>query len=146
VIILARSHLPISSRKRGQVSIEYLLLFAAFFAVLGISLPVLGYSVDAFLISSDVLLAKKISSDLTESISLFSHLSNGSSKTISYFAAKEIKFYENGANLVVSAGEKSFEIELGGAKLASGGSYSRAFEVKLTKLGDLVELEINGLS
>jgi hypothetical protein len=146
VIILTQSHLPVRSCKRGQVSIEYLLLFAAFFAVLGISLPVLGYSVDAFLTSSDILLAKKISSDLTESISLFSYLSNGSSKTISYFPAKEINFYENGGNLVIGAGEKSFEIALEGVKVIGTGNYSKSFEVRLTKASNLVELKISSLS
>ncbi len=146
MIILIRSYQPAYCRKKGQVSIEYLLLFAAFFGVLGISLPVMGYSVDAFLISSDILLAKKISSDLNESISLFSFLADGSSKSLYYFAAKEINFSENTGTLFISVGEKSFDIGLGGAKILGMGSYSGAFEVKLAKIRGLIEIEINNSS
>jgi len=146
VIFLILSLIKNRGCSKGQVSIEYLLLFAAFFAVLGISLPVISYSVDAFFVSSDVILAKKVSSDLNESISLFSFLSNGSSKSLSYVSSKGIGFSQKGGVLAVSVGEKSFGVELNGAKIVGSGNYLGTFEIRISKNSNITELTISNKS
>ncbi len=133
MIVLAWSCSLACCCKRGQVSIEYLLLFAAFFAVLGVVLPAVSFSVDAFFVSSDFLIAEKVLSDASETISLFSFLSDGSRKSFVYYPSKSIVFFQEGGFLVVSAGDKNVRLGLEGAKFFGEGEYFGGFEVVFEK-------------
>ncbi|MFA6064724.1 MAG: hypothetical protein WCW44_03220 [archaeon] len=100
-------------RSRAQSSIEYLLLLAAFFGVLGVMLPVMSQTTQGFLSAGDELLAKRISSDLTEQVSLMKFLGEGSTKQFEYFPSKSITVSSRGNEVLFSAGENEFPVDLG---------------------------------
>ena len=100
-----------SLNQKGQSSLEYLLIVTAFFSILGIVLPVAFSTVNSFLSTTDDLLAKSISEDLVENISLMSFLGEGSIKTFEYFPSKSISFSSTGTKLNILTESKNFEVE-----------------------------------
>lgn len=78
-------------KNKGQSSIEYLLILTAFFASLGIILPIIESSTNSFLLISDTILAKNISEELNEQCNLFNYSGNGSSKEFIKLPSKMIK-------------------------------------------------------
>jgi len=127
-------------RSRAQSSIEYLLLLAAFFGVLGVMLPVMSQTSQAFLLAGDELLAKRISSDLTEQISLMKFLGDGSTKQIEYFASKSISISSKGNQILLSAGEKEFVVETKSIQILPKQEFSGKFFLTIQKIGNSVQV------
>ena len=100
-----------SLNQKGQSSLEYLLIVTAFFSILGIILPVASSTVNSFISTTDDLLAKSISEELSENISLMSFLGEGSIKTFEYFPSKSISFSSTGTKLNILTESKNFEVE-----------------------------------
>ena len=131
-------------RSRAQSSIEYLLLLAAFFGVLGVMLPVMSQTTQGFLFAGDELLAKRISSDLTEQVSLMKFLGEGSTKQFEYFPSKSIIVSSRGNALLFSAGEKEFSVDLGGIQVFPKQEFSGKFFLTIQKKSSGVQVTIFG--
>lgn len=99
------------SNLRGQISLEYLLVLAAFFAALVIFLPAVNYATEKVFESSSAILAKNISNKLSEECSLFSFLGDGSKKYFHFVNTNKLSFSSNGKTISVSSGEKEFAFE-----------------------------------
>lgn len=117
----------------AQASVEYLILLAAFFAVLGLILPVISSSVQGLLFSSDVLLAKKIAGDLQEKASLFAFLADGSRVSLEYIPAKGVFVYSRGTKIICEAGGKRFEAETGSQQLVVKEPLAKKFKIIVEK-------------
>jgi hypothetical protein len=98
-------------KNRGQSSIEYLLILTAFFASLGLILPIISSSVDSFLLMNDTILSKEIFEELNEICSLYNFSGNGSSKELIYSPSEIIKIKNDGQRLIISSSEVSAEKE-----------------------------------
>ncbi len=94
--------------ERAQSSLEYLLLLAAFFAVLATFVPVIANISTGFLGASDDFLAKRIAQDLNEQISLFNSLGEGTKKSFEYSPVSKIIIYSQGNDLVIGSERKQF--------------------------------------
>lgn len=116
----------------GQVSVEYLLLLAAFFAALGIILPSVAASTNAFLSASDSALAKHIATDTHENVVLLSSMGNNSSLEEEYVPSQKITLYSKANTIVVSAG-KEFAIEFPDAQVFVSHEFKEKFVIRLTK-------------
>ncbi len=98
--------------KRAQVSLEYLILVAAFFSALLIIIPSITFVVNDFLLINDSLLLKQISEKVLEQDSLFSFLSDGSRKEFEFVPAQEITLKTINNNFILSNPKKSIIVEL----------------------------------
>lgn len=124
----------------GQVSLEYLLLLAAFFSVLGIIFPVITSSSQAFLESSDVLLAKKMAAEISEKASLLAFLADGSQFSLEYSPAKEVVVYSQGSQIVAEASGKSFFAQTNSQQFLVRESFTRNFKIILRKAQNNVQV------
>ena len=122
------------------MSLEYLLLLAAFFAVLGIVLPVVSTSAQQFLDSSDALLAKRIAGDVTEKASLLAFLAGGSQFSLEYFPAKGISIYSQGTNIFFESAGKQFVAESGSQQLMVKETFTKKFKIIISKRGKDVQV------
>jgi len=127
-------------RSRAQSSIEYLLLLAAFFGVLGVMLPVMSQTTQSFLSASDELLAKRISNDLTEQVSLMKFLGEGSIKQLEYFASKSITVSSRGTAILFSGGDKEFSVELGVVQVFPKQEFNGKFVVTVQKFSNEIKI------
>lgn len=117
----------------GQASFEYLLVVLGFFAMMGVIIPVMIDSTNSFLSSSDELLAKRISSELSETASLFTFLADGSKKEFNYFPAKEILVYSNSGEIVFEANKKQFFVKNIAGQFFPKETFSAGFTVFIKK-------------
>jgi hypothetical protein len=124
----------------AQVSLEYLLLLAAFFAALVLVLPVASSSATQFLESSDVLLAKRIVANINEKVSLLQFLGSGSRFELEYFPAKEVVIYSKGNQIVVSVGNKEFVATTDSQQLLLRESFVRQFKIIILKNEKYVQI------
>lgn len=120
-------------RSCGQASLEYLLLLAAFFAAFAVLLPVVQDSAQNFLFASDTSLAKRISEEASEQISLMEFLSDGSVKEMDYFPAKSISLYSRGSTLVVESNGKTFEVDCDSPQLMERTEFTKKFGLVFEK-------------
>jgi hypothetical protein len=127
-------------RSCAQSSIEYLLLLAAFFGVLGVMLPVMSSTTQSFIEASDNLLAKKLSQDLAEQISLMSFLGNGSVKQIDCFSSKGIFISSQGNNVIFSVGEKEYLVNTGSVQVIPKQEFNGKFSLKIQKIKNSVQV------
>ncbi len=121
---------------RAQSSIEYLLLLTAFFGVLGVMLPVMSQTTQSFLSAGDELLAKRISNDLNEQVSLMKFLGDGSIKQFDYFASKSITVSSRGTSILFSSGEKEFPVEMGVVQVFPKQEFNGKFVITIQKLSN----------
>ena len=122
-----------SLNQKGQSSLEYLLIVTAFFSILGIVLPVASSTVTSFMNTTDDLLAKSISQELSENISLMSFLGEGSVKTFEYFPTKGISFSSIGTKLNIFTESKNFEVETNYVQVIPKVLFEKSFSVILNK-------------
>ncbi len=118
---------------RAQASLEYLLLFAAFFAALAVLLPIMNQTSKEFLLASDSLLAKRITGEVLEEISLMNFLSDGSKKTFEYYPIKLISVYSRGSVVYFSSEEKQYFVETNSIQLIQKTDFNSKFFVILKK-------------
>jgi hypothetical protein len=133
----------IFQQKKAQVSLEYMLLLCAFFAMLAFVLPVMIDSTNSFLSSSDVVLAKRIADEVNEEVSLFSFLADGSSKSFEYFPAKSIIVYSRKTSIVFEANGKEFLSDFASTQFFPKKEFSSKLSFILKKEGGKVLFEIN---
>ena len=126
----------------AQVSLEYLLLLAAFFAAFALVLPIVSYSTSQFLASSDVLLAKRISVDLAEKVSLLQFLGDDSQFEGEYFPAKEIVLYSAGSKVLVAASGKEFVVDTNFVQIIPKASFVRQFKIIVLKRSNIVQVVV----
>lgn len=98
-------------KSRAQVSLEYLLILAGFFAVLAAILPSISYATEAFNTAQDTVLAKQISEKISEQTHLFYYLGDGSKKEFEFFSQTKIVVESDGSKILVSSNQKIFESE-----------------------------------
>lgn len=127
---------------KGQVSLEYLLILAAFFSALAIALPAISYATNQFQIASDTILAKNIADQLTEQVTLFEFLADGSSKTIEFVPAKEISFLLQNSELIISSSEKDFILKINSAQNLEE-SFNSKFFITIKKQNNKIELSFS---
>ncbi|MBT4597194.1 MAG: hypothetical protein HOC95_04425 [Candidatus Diapherotrites archaeon] len=130
----------IQNKCKGQVSIEYLLLLAAFFSALIIILPQVSFAVDQFFATSDTLLAKQIANTLEEEVRLFDFLGNDSKKEFSFSPAKEITLTTQNAKCIVATTQKQFSLTLPNAQPNKTTAFTKRFNVKIQKQNDLITI------
>lgn len=128
----------------AQSSIEYLLLLAAFFGVLGVMLPVMSTTTQSFVSLSDEVVAKNISKDLNEQISLMSFLGVGSTKQFDYFATTNISISSQGTKVILYANEKEFLINTGFIQIIPKQDFSGKFSIVLQKKVNGVQVTVIG--
>ncbi len=83
------------------------MILTAFFASLGIILPIIENSTNSFLLISDTILAKNISEGLKEQCNLFNYSGNGSSKEYIYLPSKMIKIKSDAKIITISTGKNN---------------------------------------
>jgi hypothetical protein len=118
---------------RAQVSLEYLLLFAAFFAALAVLLPVMNQTSKAFLSASDSLLAKRIASEVFEEVSLMEFLSDGSKKVFEYYPINSISVYSKGNSVFFESSEKTYSVQTNSIQIIPKVDFNSKFFVTLKK-------------
>ena len=118
---------------RAQASLEYLLLFAAFFAALAVLLPIINQTSQQFLSASDTLLAKRITEEVSEQISLMNFLSDGSKRVFEYYPVKTISVYSKGSNVFFTSTEKLYSVETNTIQLIPKTDFNYKFVVLLQK-------------
>jgi uncharacterized protein (UPF0333 family) len=133
-----------AKKSSGQVSLEYLILLAAFFGVLGLALPVMSESTQGFLGASDSLLAKRIADEAQEQINLMKFLGNGSARVLEFFPAKKITLYSQGNELIVQANEKQFSVDCFSPQLIPTQEFSSKFFIKIEKKENNVQVFVEG--
>lgn len=95
---------------KGQSSIEYLLILTAFFASLGVIIPVIDNTMDQFFTVNDTLIAKNVSEKINEYCSIFYFGGNGSIKEFTITPSNEIIIKSDSKNFFISSSQKSFKI------------------------------------
>jgi len=121
--------------QRAQVSLEYLLLLAAFFGALALILPAISFSVNEFYSSNDTILAKNVSEQIKEQINLFSFLGDGSKKVFDFFPSQKIVLYSNNQSIFVSSSKKEFEIIFPNKQNFSRKEFNSKFFIQIEKKG-----------
>ena len=127
---------------RAQVSLEYLLILAAFFSALAIALPAINYSIDQFAQANDVLLAKDISEKLGEQLSLFDFLADGSRKTFEFVPTRKILISMQNKQLVIATEQKSFTLQTNSLQAFSK-EFNSKFEITLAKVNNKTEISFS---
>jgi len=130
--------------QKAQVSLEYLLLLAAFFAIFAIFVPVAAEVSTGFLGASDDFLAKRIAHDLNEQVSLFSLLGEGTKKTIEYSPALKIIIYSQGNEVVVDSGRKQFRATFPITQIIPKQEFVRKLSLTLFKDSKGVQIFVSG--
>jgi hypothetical protein len=128
---------------RAQVSLEYLLLFAAFFAALAVLLPIMNQTSMQFLSASDSLLAKRIASEVSEQISLMSFLSDGSKKVFEYYPIESISVYSQGNNIFFASKEKAYSVQTNSTQFIQKVDFNSKFFVLVQKDKNKVIIEVS---
>jgi hypothetical protein len=126
--------------RKGQVSIEYLLLISAFFAAFALLLPQVSIAVDQFFVTNDALLAKQIAQTIEEEVSLFEFLGNGSKKSFSFSPAKQITFITQNNILTVSTEQKEFTISFPNKLLGQIRIFEKKFSIEIQKQNNLIAI------
>ena len=129
---------------RAQVSLEYLIILAAFFAVLAVTLPAAASATNQFFGASDAMLAKSISQQVQEQENLFHFLGDGSAVTLEFVPAKLVSIYSEGNELVIIGGEKEFRSTLKSPQLIPRQDFSSKFFVALKKVGGFTTITATG--
>jgi len=125
---------------KAQSSLEYLLLLAAFFAVLGLVLPVISGTTQSFLSAEDDLLAKHIYEELQEQVNLMSFLGNGSLKQLEFVPAKFIRLYSLGNDLFIESENKKYSVAFPVPPLIPKQEFSGKFLIKILKNQNSVQV------
>ncbi len=127
-------------RFKGQVSLEYMLILAAFFSALAIALPSITYAINQFQTANDTLLAKNISEKLEEQISLFDFLGDGSKKTFEFVPTNKIIIQIQSGEIIIASEQKSFTLKLKNSQNNFSEEFNSKFFVTLTKNNSKTEI------
>jgi len=130
-------------KNKGQSSIEYLLILTAFFASLGIILPIIESSTGSFLLISDTILAKNISEELKEQCNLFNYSGNGSSKEYIYLPSKMIKIKSDAKIITISPSNDNSKEYIFSCKNSSvfEKSFESKFIITISKENDSIVID-----
>lgn len=112
---------------KAQVSVEYLLVLAAFFSVLGLILPQVSISTEQLFLANDVILSKKIINIIESEDEKFLFLADGSNKKYEFIPSKEIDIKINNNNIIIGTNQKEFDLEL----IYSQDNFERKFSEKI---------------
>lgn len=118
---------------KGQVSLEYILILAGFFAVFAAILPSVSNSVNAFGYAQDTILAEQISERIGEQAMLFKLLGDGSTKKLEFIPTKQIYLWSKEDRLIISAGEKQFESNIFFPQNLQKQEFSEKFVIEIKK-------------
>ena len=129
---------------RGQVSIEFLLVFVAMLAFISVFVGAFSTLQESSLLSLDIQNAKRFVKELDNSSKTLSLLGEGSSKKFSYTILNswELKEIENNNFLIIDSQERNVQLKLPkNIKLKNQNSFSKKFRVTLTKTSDELILD-----
>lgn len=125
---------------RGQVSIEFLLVFVAMLAFISVFVGAFSTLQESSLFSLDIQNAKRFVNELDNSSKTLSLLGNGSNKKFSYTILNfwDLKEIENNNFLIIkNEAGKSIQLQLSkNIKLKNPSSFSKKFKVTLTKTNE----------
>jgi hypothetical protein len=121
-------------RACAQVSLEYLILLAAFFSALAIIIPSISFASEQILFAQDTLLAKEITQVVREQVSLFSFLADGSEKTFEFFPAKKIIVSCSQNSLSVSSPQKEFVVDAQCSEFFFSSEFTKKFSLSVKKI------------
>lgn len=122
------------AKKKGQVSLEYLILIAAFFSALLIIIPTINLIVNDFLIMNDSLLLKQISEKISEQDKLFVFLGDGSRKEFEFFSTKEILLKTSGKNFILSNSKTNLSVLLYSNQITNEKNFDSKFKIIIEKI------------
>lgn len=129
---------------KGQVSIEFLLVFVAMLAFISVFVGAFSTLHESSLLSLDIQNAKRFVKELDNSSKTLLLLGDGSNKKFSYtiLTSWELKEIENNNFLIIDSKEKDVQLELPkNIKLKNQNSFSKKFRVTLTKTSDELILD-----
>ena len=129
---------------RGQVSIEFLLVFVAMLAFISVFVGAFSTLQESSLLSLDIQNAKRFVKELDNSSKTLSLLGEGSSKKFIYTILNswELKEIENNNFLIIDSKERNVQLKLPkNIKLKNQNSFSKKFRVTLTKTSDKLILD-----
>ena len=126
----------------GQVSLEYLIILGAYFSVFALMLPIVFEIIDAFLDSSDSIVAKNAADELIEKNDLLSYLGDGSEFLMTFVPAKEISVYSINGRVFFASKKNSFESILVKQNISSK-KFNSKFSVSIRKESGGIILEFN---
>lgn len=129
--------------KNGQVSVEYLLILAAFFSVLTLMLPLISSSVTQLYFTNDVILSKKIINIVESEDERFLFFSDGSNKIYEFVPSKLINIKINNKNLTISSNEKKFDLELNNIQQDFEKDFDKKFYLNIKKENGKTEFIFN---
>ena len=118
---------------RGQVSLEYLLIFAGFCSALLIIIPTINFVTNNLFITNDTLLAKNISETIFEQEALFSFLENGSRKEFVFSPVKEINVSIVNNEIKISTLQKEFVVNTKDSQEFSNNIFNSKFYLIVEK-------------
>jgi hypothetical protein len=110
-------------------------LLAAFFACLGLALPIMFQTTQDFLSTEDDLLAKRISNTLTEQVNLMQFLGDSSQKSFEFVPLKSISIYSKSSELIIETKNKSFSVDFHSPQLILKQEFANKFIINLKKVG-----------
>lgn len=129
---------------KGQVSIEFLLVFVAMLAFISVFVGAFSTLHESSLLSLDIQNAKRFVKELDNSSKTLLLLGDGSNKKFSYtiLTSWELKEIENNNFLIIDSNGKDVQLELPkNIKLKNQNSFSKKFRVTLTKTSDELILD-----
>ena len=124
---------------KAQVSIEFLLVFAAMLAFISVFVGAFSTLQESSLLSLDIQNAKRFVKELDNSSKTLSLLGEGSNKKFSYTILNswELREIENNNFLIIDNKERDVQLELPKSiKLKNQNSFSKKFRVTLTKTSE----------
>lgn len=127
---------------KAQSSLEYLIILASFFCVLGIILPIIFQTTNGFLLAGDDFLAKRIASNLSEEINLITFLGNGSMRTFEYVPINGITLYSSGNFIIIETKNRQHKINVFSAQVLLKQEYTSKFWVDVSKIEGKIRIGV----
>jgi uncharacterized protein (UPF0333 family) len=118
---------------QGQASLEYLLIFAAFFIILLMVLEIVIFSFNNLESVSDALLLRKIANIVEEEDEKFAFLSNGSKKEFEFIPSDKLNIELNNNFLILNSKEKEIKIELKNTQESFNKEFNKKFTLIILK-------------
>lgn len=125
--------LKLNQFRKGQVSLEYLLILCAFFSAIALIIPIISFSTDQLNQAIDASTSKEIIQTLKENDELFLFLSNNSQKIFEFTPVKEINILINQKEVNIYSKEKVFKLNLNNPQDKFEKVFTNKFYLKILK-------------
>ena len=121
-------------KKKGQISLEFLLVLLGFFSALAIVLPAVSASMHSFFEASDSALAKQIAAKIQDEASSFEFLGDGSKMVFEFVPSEKITVSSEGNRVFFSTSSKKFEAVFNAPQNVPQQDFAAKFFVEIEKI------------